>query len=103
MAGFRVRYTLASQLANEPAEAADGRQLTKTIGHYGRADLLCIELLFPVLTEREETASMAIASNESFSRWTKTFTDPASIVNRLTFNATIIETVLSAACGQDSG
>jgi hypothetical protein len=30
MAGFRVRYTLASQLANEPAEAADGRQLTKT-------------------------------------------------------------------------
>ena len=31
MAGFRVRYTLASQLANELAEAAEGRQLTKTI------------------------------------------------------------------------
>jgi hypothetical protein len=34
------------------------------------------ELLFQVLTEREETASVAIASNESFSGWTKTFTDP---------------------------
>ena len=53
------------------------------------------ELLFQVLTEREEKASVAIASNESFSGWPKTFTDPrlcAAIVDRLTFNATIIET-----------
>ena len=53
------------------------------------------ELLFQVLTEREEKASVAIASNESFSGWTRTFTDPrlcAAIVDRLTFNATIIET-----------
>ena len=38
---------------------------------------------------------MAIASNESFSGWTKTFTDPrlrAAIVDRLTFGGTIIET-----------
>jgi hypothetical protein len=34
------------------------------------------ELLFQVLTEREEKNSVAIASNESFSGWTKTFTDP---------------------------
>jgi DNA replication protein DnaC len=34
------------------------------------------ELLFQVLTERKEKASVAIASNESFSGWTKTFTDP---------------------------
>lgn len=53
------------------------------------------ELLFQVLTEREEKNSVAIASNESFGRWTKTFTDPrlcAAIVDRLTFNGTIIET-----------
>lgn len=53
------------------------------------------ELLFQVLTEREEKNSVAIASNESFSGWTKTFTDPrlcAAIVDRLTFNGTIIET-----------
>ena len=38
---------------------------------------------------------MAIASNESFSGWTKTFTDPrlcAAIVDRLTFAGNIIET-----------
>lgn len=34
------------------------------------------ELLFQVLTEHEETNPVAIASNESFSGWIKTFTDP---------------------------
>jgi DNA replication protein DnaC len=108
MAGFRVRYTLAAKLVNELVEAADDRQLNKTITRYGRVDLLCIdelgymeldrrgaELLFQVLTEREEKNSVAIASNESFSGWTKTFTDPrlcAAIVDRLTFGGNIIET-----------
>ena len=108
MAGFRVRYALATKLVNELVEAADDRQLTKTIARYGRVDLLCIdelgymeldrrgaELLFQVLTEREEKNSVAIASNESFSGWTKTFTDPrlcAAIVDRLTFGGNIIET-----------
>ena len=38
---------------------------------------------------------MAIASNESVSGWTKTFTDPrlcAATVDRLTFGGTINET-----------
>jgi DNA replication protein DnaC len=106
--GHRVRYVLATKLVNELVEAADDRQLTKTIARYGRVDLLCIdelgymeldkrgaELLFQVLTEREEKNSVAIASNESFSGWTKTFTDPrlcAAIVDRLTFGGNIIET-----------
>jgi DNA replication protein DnaC len=106
--GYRVRYTLASKLVNELAEAADDRQLTKTIARYGRVDLLCLdelgymeldrrgaELLFQVLTEREERSAVAIASNEPFSGWTKTFTDPrlcAAIVDRLTFAGQIIET-----------
>lgn len=68
------------------------------LARYGRVDLLCrhgAELLFQVLTEREEKNSVAITSNESFGGWTKTFTDPrlcAAIVDRLTFNGTIIET-----------
>lgn len=50
-------------------------------------------LLFQVLTEREEKNAIATASNEAFSGWTKTFTDPcAAIVDRLTFGSTIIET-----------
>lgn len=93
---------------NELVEAADEKVLAKTIARYGRVELLCIDelgymeldkrgadLLFQVLTEREEKVSVAIASNESFSGWTKTFTDPrlcAAIVDRLTFNGTIIET-----------
>ncbi len=102
MKGYRVRYTLATKLVNELVEAADEKQLNKTIARYGRVDLLCIdelgymeldrhgaELLFQVLTEREEKNSVAIASNGSFGGWTKTFTDPrlcAAIVDRLTFN-----------------
>ncbi|MET8981659.1 IS21-like element helper ATPase IstB [Streptomyces sp. NPDC004539] len=106
--GFRVRYCSAAKLVNELVEAADEKMLTKTIARYGRVDLLCIdefgyleldrrgaELLFQVLTEREEKNSVAIASNENFSGWARTFTDPrlcAAIVDRLTFRATIIET-----------
>jgi len=53
------------------------------------------ELLFQVLTEREEKNSLAVASNDSFGGWTKTFTDPrlcAAIVDRLTFGGNILET-----------
>ena len=80
-AGHRVRYTLASKLVNELAEAADERQLSKLIARYGRVDLICLdelgymeldrrgaELLFQVLTEREERSAIAIASNEPFSK-----------------------------------
>ena len=107
-AGYRVRYTLASKLVNELVEAADDKQLSKMITRYGRVDLLWLdelgymeldrrgaELLFQVLTEREERSAIAIASNEPFSAWTKTFTDPrlcAAIVDRLTFAGQIIET-----------
>jgi IstB-like ATP binding protein len=107
-AGYRVRYTLASKLVNELVEAADDKQLIKLINRYGRVDLILVdelgylrldrrgaELLFQVLTEREERSAIAIASNEPFSSWTKTFTDPrlcAAIVDRLTFAGQIIET-----------
>jgi DNA replication protein DnaC len=107
-AGFRVKYTLATKLVNELVEAADEKILAKTIARYGRVDLICVdelgymeldrrgaELLFQVLTEREEKNSVAIASNDSFGPWTKTFTDPrlcAAIVDRLTFGGNIIET-----------
>jgi DNA replication protein DnaC len=110
--GYRVKYTLASKLVNELAEAADDRQQTRIIARYGRVDLLILdelgylsldrrgaELLFEVLTEREERASIAVGSNEPFSSWTKTFTDPrlcAAIVDRLTYKGQIIETGTSS-------
>ena len=62
---------------------------------YVHLDPLGAELLFQIITEREEKASIACASNAPFSEWNKTFTDPrlaAAIVDRLTFNAHIIST-----------
>ncbi len=62
---------------------------------YMELDRRGAELLFQVLTEREEKSAIRIASYEAFSRWTKTFTDPrlcAAIVDRLTFAGQIIET-----------
>jgi DNA replication protein DnaC len=107
-AGYRVRYTTAAALVNELVEAADDKSLSRTIARYGRVDLLCLdelgyleldrrgaELLFQVFTEREERASIAVASNAAFSEWARTFTDLrlcAAIVDRITFQANIIET-----------
>jgi DNA replication protein DnaC len=85
-----VNHSPSSSRPASPA-STDFRRLTR--GEY--PDRHGAELLFQVLTEREEKNSVAIASNESFGGWTKTFTDPrlcAAIVDRLTFNGTIIET-----------
>jgi len=107
-AGRRVRYVGTAALVNELAEAADDRQLGRVLGRYARLDLLCLdevgyvhldprgaELLFQIITDREERASIACASNAPFSEWGQTFTDPrlaAAVVDRLTFHAHIINT-----------
>jgi DNA replication protein DnaC len=78
------------------------------VARYARLDLLLLdelgylhldprgaELLFQVITEREERASIAVASNAPFSQWGQTVTDPrlaAAVVDRLTFNALIVQT-----------
>lgn len=107
-AGLKVRYTTCANLVNELVEAADERQLSRTINRYSKVDLLCMDefgyleldpagakLLFQIFTEREERRAIAIASNAPFSEWQRTFTDPrlcAAIVDRLTFNGHILET-----------
>ncbi len=106
--GRRVRYATCAQLVNELAEAADDRRLSRIVARYGRLDLLCLdelgyvqldargsELLFQILTEREERSSVALASNLPFSEWGQVVPDPrlvAAIVDRVTFNAHIIDT-----------
>jgi DNA replication protein DnaC len=92
MAGYSVRYVLASKLANELVEAAYEKVLTKTIARYGRVDLLCIdelgymqldkhgaESLFQILTDCEEKKAIAIASNESFRWLVKDLHRPAAV------------------------
>jgi DNA replication protein DnaC len=106
--GRRVRYATTAQLVNELAEAAGQRQLSRVVGRYGRLDLLLLdelgyvqidprgaELLFQIITEREERASIGIGTNLPFSEWGTVFPDPrlvAAIVDRVTFNAHILET-----------
>jgi DNA replication protein DnaC len=106
--GLRVRYVTTAALVNELIEAADDKQLSRLVGRYARLDLLCLdevgyvhldprgaELLFQIITAREERASIACASNAPFSEWGATFTDPrlaAAVVDRLTFRAHIIQT-----------
>ena len=106
--GRRVRYATCAQLVNELVEAADDRVLSRVVARYGRLDLLCLdelgyvkidprgaELLFQIITEREERASIAIATNLPFSEWGAVFPDPrlvTAIVDRVTFNAHILET-----------
>jgi DNA replication protein DnaC len=106
--GRRVRYATTAQLVNELAEAADNRQLSRVVARYGRLDLLLLdelgyvqldprgaELLFQIITERDERASVAIGTNLPFSEWGTIFPDPrlvAAIVDRVTFNAHILET-----------
>jgi DNA replication protein DnaC len=107
-AGRRVRYITTAALVNELVEAADDKQLARAVARYARLDLLCLdevgyvhldprgaELLFQIITAREERASIACASNAPFSEWGQTFTDPrlaAAVVDRLTFRAHIIAT-----------
>lgn len=53
------------------------------------------ELLFQIITEREEKASVVTASNLPFSEWGHIIPDPrlvAAVVDRLTFNGHIIQT-----------
>ena len=111
-AGTGRPNTRRTVTVNELVEAADDRTLAKTIARHGRLELLCLdelgylhldprgaELLFQILTEREERASVAVASNAPFSEWGATFTDPrlaAAVVDRLTFNAHILETATTS-------
>jgi DNA replication protein DnaC len=106
--GRRVRYVTTARLVNELVEAADERDLSRVVARYGRLDLLCLdelgyvqidprgaELLFQIITEREERASIAIATNLPYSEWGAVFPDPrlvAAIVDRVTLNAHILET-----------
>jgi len=105
--GRRVRYVTTAQLVNQLVEAADERGPSRVVARYGRLDLLCLdelgyvhidprgaELLFQIITEREERASVAIATNLPFSEWGTVFPGPrlvAAIVDRVTFNAHILE------------
>ncbi|MCR4296930.1 MAG: IS21-like element helper ATPase IstB [Elusimicrobia bacterium] len=106
--GRRVRFTTLAALANELAEAESRRELARVVSRYARIELLVLdelgylalpegaaELVFQVVSERNERASLIVTTNLPFGEWTKVFPDPRlakAVVDRLTHRAHIIET-----------
>ena len=104
--GFKVRYVTASSLATELVEAQEDRTLRQLEKILLKVDLLILdelsyvsftraqaELLFQVLSERNERGSVIITTNLEFSRWTEMFPDTmmtAALVDRLTHHAHIL-------------
>jgi DNA replication protein DnaC len=106
--GRRVRFTTLAALANELQEAQSRKELARVVGRYARTELLvcdelgylalpdgAAELVFQVLSERHERASLIVTTNLPFGEWTKVFPDPRlakAVVDRLTHRAHIIDT-----------
>ncbi len=106
--GRRVRFTTLAGLANELQEAESRRELARVVARYARTELVVLdelgylalpegaaELVFQVISERNERGSLIVTTNLPFGEWTKVFPDPRlakAVVNRITHRAHIIET-----------
>jgi DNA replication protein DnaC len=106
--GRRVRFTTLAALANELQEAESRRELSRVVARYVRTELVVLdelgylalpdgaaELVFQVISERNERASMIVTTNLPFGEWTKVFPDARlakAVVDRLTHRAHILDT-----------
>lgn len=106
--GEAVRFTSASQLINLLIEAKDSRVLSSITQRYARYKVLILdelgylplskadsELLFQVISQRQERLPIIITTNLPFSEWTSIFPDQRlcrALIDRITHNAHIIET-----------
>lgn len=104
--GFNVRFYTAVNLANELAEAVQFHRVTRLEKNMAKVDLLIIdelsyltfnrhqsEMLFQVISERSERASIIISTNLEFSNWTSLFENEimvAALIDRVTFRSHIL-------------
>ena len=104
----RVRFVTAAGLVNELVEAQHHNLLGRALARWSRYELIALdelgyvpfaevgaELLFQVISERAERATLIITSNLPFSEWTQVFTNTRlckAILDRITDRAHIIET-----------
>ena len=104
--GIRTRFVTGAGLVNELIEARNERAVSRIIQKMSRFGLLILDelgyvpfsregsqLLFQLLAERYERASMIITTNLGFADWTQLFGDPtltAALLDRLTHKAHIV-------------
>lgn len=105
--GHSVRFITTSQLVNVLVEAKDSRVLSSITQRFARYRLLILdelgylplsktdsELLFQVISQRQERLATIITTNLPFSEWTSIFPDHRlckALIDRLTHKAHIIE------------
>jgi DNA replication protein DnaC len=106
--GRRVRFTTLAGLANELQEAESRKELARVVGRYSRTEVVVLdelgylslpdgaaELVFQVISDRNERGSLIVTTNLTFGEWTKVFPDPRmakAVVDRITHRAHIIDT-----------
>lgn len=104
--GVRTRFVTGAGLVNELIEARSERAVSRMIQKISRFGLLILDelgyvpfsregsqLLFQLLAERYERASVIITTNLGFADWTQLFGDPtltAALLDRLTHKAHIV-------------
>lgn len=104
--GFNVKFYTAVNLANELAEAVQFHRLSKLEKSLSKIDVLIIdelsyltfnrhqsEMLFQVISERSERASIILTTNLEFSSWTDLFENEimvAALIDRITFRSHIL-------------
>lgn len=104
--GYNVKFYTAVNLANELAEAAQFHRMSKLEKTLAKVDLLIIdelsyltfnrhqsEMLFQIISERSERASVIITTNLEFSSWTNLFENEimvAALIDRVTFRSHIL-------------
>lgn len=104
--GISVRFYTAANLVMELSEAQEFHRLTRLEQSLSKVDLLIIdelsyltfskphaELLFHVLSNRNERGSVIITTNLEFSRWGELFPNEmltAALIDRLTHRAHIL-------------
>lgn len=104
----RVRFTTAAALITELAEAQHQTKLGRTLAKWSRYEVIAIdevgyvpftevsaELIFQILADRAERATVILTTNLPFSEWTSVFPNARlcrAIVDRVTDRATILDT-----------
>jgi DNA replication protein DnaC len=107
-AGFRVRFTTVTALANDLLAARDNHTLTRAFRKWQRYSLVILDelgfvplsrdgaqVLFQFISDRYDNGkSLVITTNLEFSKWTEVLHDPqmtAALLDRLTHRCHIFE------------